>query len=88
MAAPANEPDFNPSCPVLLAWQGSVTVMNRMMQGQVVYLPPGATKLNREILSENVDLLGPLINQLGYSAQAVSTWTCMYLAWCNTLNIL
>ena len=60
-------------CPVMTAWHGSQIVMTRMMQGQVVHLPPQTQKIKREHLSENVDLLGPLLNHLGYLAYLLCT---------------
>ena len=53
------------ACPVLKAWQGSEQVMQRLMQGCVVYLPPSTKKIKREHLAENVDLLAPLLENLG-----------------------
>ena len=53
-------------CVILQAWKSSPTVMNRLIQGCLVFLPPETKKIKREHLGENVDLLGPMINNLGF----------------------
>lgn len=64
MADSAAEPEVKP-CAVLSAWEGNKTVMNRLMQGCLVHLPPDTSKIKREHIAENVELLGPLIKNLG-----------------------
>ena len=53
------------TCPVITSWQSSQIVMGRMLGGKLVFLPADAGKFKREHLGENVDLLAPLIDQLG-----------------------
>lgn len=62
-AVPDEQPSY--TCAVLQAWQKSQQVMNRMMQGCLVHLPADSKKIQRAQLGENVDLLGPLICELG-----------------------
>ena len=52
-------------CEVLKAWQKSETVMRRLTQGMLVHLPSDAKKIKREHLGENVDLLAPILENLG-----------------------
>ena len=68
MADEAAEPEVKP-CPVLSAWEKSKTVMNRLMQGCLVHLPPDTKKIKRDHLAENVELLGPLIKNVGFLAR-------------------
>lgn len=68
--AKAPETDYKPDavdCPVLLAWQASSVVMQRLLQGMVVHLPNNCQKIKRDHLGENVDLLAPIIENLGSS---------------------
>ena len=53
------------SCPVLSAWQASPVVMSRLTQASLIQIPSKTLKFKRENLADNVDLLGPLINNLG-----------------------
>ena len=61
VAAPAEDC----TCAAIRAWRKSEQVMARMMQGSLVFLPAECKKIQREHLGENVDLLGPLIAELG-----------------------
>ena len=54
-------------CPVLMAWQASNVVMQRLLQGMLVNLPNGCLKIKREHLGESVDLLAPILENLGSS---------------------
>ncbi|CAE7224527.1 unnamed protein product [Symbiodinium sp. CCMP2592] len=69
MADQAAEPEVKP-CDVLSAWEKSKTVMNRLMQGCLVHLPPDTKKIKRDHLAENVELLGPLIKNVGLRMSA------------------
>ncbi|CAE7345520.1 unnamed protein product [Symbiodinium microadriaticum] len=55
--------------------------MNRLIQGCLVFLPPETKKIKREHLGENVDLLGPMINNLGHEIQ-VQAWMARRLITC------
>ncbi|CAE7328630.1 unnamed protein product [Symbiodinium sp. KB8] len=68
-------------CVILQAWKSSPTVMNRLIQGCLVFLPPETKKIKREHLGENVDLLGPMINNLGHEIQ-VQAWMARRLITC------
>ena len=63
--SPAADPADDCTCAVIRAWRKSEQVMGRMMQGCLVYLPGESKKIQRVHLGENVDLLGPLIAELG-----------------------
>ena len=54
-------------CPVLSAWQASDVVMHRLLRGMLVNLPSNCQKIKREHLGENVELLAPIIENLGSS---------------------
>ena len=71
MANASEKPVVTP-CPVLAAWQGSEQVMQRLMKGCVVFLPPDTKKIQREHLSENVDLLAPLLEHVGPLASNIN----------------
>ena len=64
------------TCAVLKAWQKSEQVMNRMMQGCLVHLPANCKKIQRVHLGENVDLLGPLLAELGPLPQILCRARC------------
>lgn len=55
-------------CVILQAWKNSPAVMTRLLKGMLVHLPPDCKKIKREHLGENVDLLAPMINNLGFSS--------------------
>ena len=61
--ADSTQPEM--TCPVLRAWQKSPLVMNRLLQGRLVFMPAESKKFKREHLGENVDLLAPLIDAVG-----------------------
>ena len=52
-------------CVILEAWKKSPIIMTRLMQGMLVHLPSDCKKIKRDHLGENVDLLAPMINNLG-----------------------
>ena len=52
-------------CVILEAWKKSPIIMTRLMQGMLVHLQKKRKKIKRDHLGENVDLLGPMINNLG-----------------------
>ena len=58
-------PDAEP-CPVMRAWSKSPVVMQQMMNGKLVVLQYNT--LGRPAVSDNVDLLAPLINHIGASS--------------------
>ena len=57
------------ACPILTEWQKSSVIMGRVTQTSLVQIPLKTLKIKREHLSDNVDLLGPLINNLGILVQ-------------------
>ena len=66
-AEPEPETSSSCDCEVLKAWQTSEVIMRRLNQSMIVYLPSDAKKIKREHLGENVDLLAPILQNLGSS---------------------
>ena len=85
-AAGPSESSLEP-CVVLQAWKSSPTVMNRLLQGMLVHLPPDTKKIKRDHLGENVDLLGPMINNVGFlpytSVDFIMLYWILYTVLCD-----
>ena len=76
------------SCPVITSWQSSQIVMGRMLGGKLVFLPADAGKFKREHLGENVELLAPLIDQLGSLDEVVILApSCYPVMHCSTAGL-
>jgi len=58
-------PDSPDKCPIIQEWLKLEAVVERATKGQIVL---ANSKLSRDTVSENYELLGPLVSELGILA--------------------
>ena len=71
MEAPTDGTDRD-GCPVLRAWAGTPCIMQRLLKSRI--LAVNHATLGRAALSDNVEVLAPLINHLGTLDGSIYAW--------------
>lgn len=76
---PAMEIVQHEPCPVMRAWSQSSVVVQQLLKGKLVVLQYNV--LGRPAVSDNVELLAPLINHIGASTAILHRKCAFSLHW-------